>query len=125
MRRLLQSSWANYAVAVAAVVLALGLRAALDPWLGNAGRTVTLHAAIAFAAWTGGFWPGMFAAVLGYLGAEFFFIEPRGAFAFSSRDTGLLAAYAISATIISFLGGAIQLARKRTVAALAQIESSE
>lgn len=125
MRRSLQWSWGSYVVAAAAVVLALGVRAALDPWLGNTGRTVTLHAAIAYAAWTGGFWPGIFAAVLGYLGAEYFFIEPRGTFGLFFRDAGLLAGYSISAVVISLLGGAIQAGRRRAGAAAAQIESSE
>src|SRR5258706_13977454 len=78
MRAFLKSSWGKYLVALAAVAAALLFRALLDPWIGNDAATVTLYGAIAVAVWHGGYKPGLFATIVGYLPANYFFIHPLG-----------------------------------------------
>src|SRR5216683_202855 len=74
MREFLQSTWGRHLVALAAVLF----RALLDPWIGSDAATVTLYGAIAVAVWHGGYKPGLLATIVGYLAANYFFIEPRG-----------------------------------------------
>ena len=70
----MRARWLAYLVAVVAVAAALALRAALGPWLGERVPYITLFGAVIVAAWYGGAGPAFFAAVLGWVGAELFFI---------------------------------------------------
>src|SRR3954470_7934208 len=98
MRRFIESSAGRYLIAMAAVAGAVGLRALLDPWVGNSGATIALYRAIAIAVWAGGYRPGILAAIVGYLAVNYFFIEPRGSISFENAgDVGRFIAYAISA----------------------------
>ena len=71
---------AGYVVAVLATAIAAMLRWLLDPWLGNTLPFVTLFAAVAVAAFFGGYGPALVATGLCFLAADYFFIEPRGTF---------------------------------------------
>jgi PAS domain S-box-containing protein len=88
-----------------ATAAALGLRAALDPWLGARVPYITLFGAIIVAAWYGGAWPALLCAVLAWLGAYAWFVH----------EVLLLevAAYALSSLLIAGLGGAMQRAWHR------------
>lgn len=109
-----RTAWFRYAVALAAVAAALGLRAALDPWLGGRVPYITLFGAVIVAAWFGGFGPGVVAAFAGFVGADLLFIEPRGTFTIASTERAPeMAAYLLSAGLIAALGGARQAARLR------------
>jgi PAS domain S-box-containing protein len=59
------------------VALLTLVRAALDPVLGVTHPFVTFYAAVAVAAWFGGFGPGLFALLLGLLAGNYFFVAPR------------------------------------------------
>src|SRR5574339_221144 len=69
--------WLAYFIALLAVIAALGLRGGLDPWLGTRVPYITAFGATIVAAWYGGFWPALLAALVGWLGSDFLFIEPR------------------------------------------------
>jgi K+-sensing histidine kinase KdpD len=66
-----------YAVAVAAVGLALGVKYIFND-LGAEHPFVLLPAAVIVAAWYGGRGPGLFAAVIAALGADILFLPPAG-----------------------------------------------
>ena len=72
------SSVQAYAVAVLAVTISVVIRFALERWL--AGNVPYLHffPAILFAAWYGGFGPGVAATLLSTLAAMFLFLPPSG-----------------------------------------------
>ncbi|HYG54378.1 MAG TPA: PAS domain-containing protein [Burkholderiales bacterium] len=118
MRRLVGA----YAVALLAVVVALVLRGALDPWIGRGAATITIYGAVVVAVWFGGFYPGLLAAVLGYFAANYFFsntlFDVEG-----PRDVARLAGYAISNLLIIGLGGAMHAARKRAEASEARFRT--
>ena len=114
MTRFPRRPWLAYFIALLAVVAALGLRAALDPWLGARVPYITAFGATIVAAWYGGFWPALLAALAGWMGSDFLFIEPRGQLA--ERGAGQLMeifAYSFSSLLIAGLGGAMQRARRR------------
>jgi K+-sensing histidine kinase KdpD len=68
-----------------AVGAALGLRVALDPWLGARTPYITVFGAVIVAAWYGGFGPGLVAAAVGWIGGDLLFVEPRGRLAFRGQ----------------------------------------
>jgi len=69
---------ARYAVAVAVIAAALGLRLMLQPWLGSSVPYLQFFPAILIAAWYGGFGPGVLATALGALIAMYLFLPPAG-----------------------------------------------
>ena len=80
----------RWLVALAAVALAIGLRFALDPWLGDQVPFITIFGAVIVAAWYGG------AASrqsrprsLGYVAAEYFFVAAPAQNSRSSRFRSL------------------------------------
>jgi PAS domain S-box-containing protein len=108
----LQRRWLPYLVALAAVCVALGLRAALDPWLGARVPYTTLFGAIIVAAWYGGAGPALLAAVMAWIAAQLLFVEPRGQVNLrGAADMIELIIYATSSLLIAGLGGAMQRAR--------------
>jgi PAS domain S-box-containing protein len=69
----------SYGIAVVSVAAAAGLRAILDPALGTSAPLLPMVLAITFAAWYGGFGPGMLATALSASLGIYFFMEPAGA----------------------------------------------
>jgi K+-sensing histidine kinase KdpD len=67
----------GYAVAVAAVALALAIKYLFDE-LGADHPFVLLPAAVMVAAWYGGRGPGLLAAVMAAIGADILFLPPAG-----------------------------------------------
>jgi K+-sensing histidine kinase KdpD len=104
----------HYAQAAVFTALAVLARWLLDPLLGDLFPLRTLYAAVALAAWRGGYRPALLAALLGYLACNWFFIEPRGQFAIeSNRDWWGVIAYVFLCAIIIGLGEAIHSANRR------------
>lgn len=69
---------ARYAMAVFAVVAGVALRGALSRVIGPAESPpyLPLFSAVLFAGWFGGLGPGIFAAVLGIVAAQYFLLPP-------------------------------------------------
>jgi len=114
VHRFAKSTWGKYAIALAAVAVALAIRGAIDPLVGSGAATVTLYGAIVAAVWAGGWKPGILAALAGYLGVNWFFIDPRGSISIEdAADLGRLLGFMVSAALIIALGGAMHAARER------------
>ena len=108
------STLSTYAAALAALVVAIALRALLDPFLGDSLPFVTLFGAVAAAVWTGGPRPAVATALLGYLACHLLFLQPRGALELSSAaDIVGLAAYLFTCALIIGIGEAMRAARRR------------
>lgn len=91
-------------MAAAAVGGALAARSLLHPLLGENRPFLTFLGAVAVAAWAGGAVATVCAVALGYLAANFFFMNPQWAFYFdaaSARDWGNALAFASLSLIIS------------------------
>src|SRR5882672_9862950 len=74
----------RYAVALAATAAALLGRSLLDPYLGNYTPYILLYGAVAVSAIYAGLGPSILAAVLGVIGANYWFVPPRGSWALAS-----------------------------------------
>jgi PAS domain S-box-containing protein len=112
--RRLSRTVAAYAIAMTAVLGALTLRWLLDPFLGDALPLVTLYGAVAIAVWIGGVPPSVLAAVLGYLGATYLFVEPRNTFTQGGAGTVVgAAAYFFTCSLIIGFCEAMRRARRR------------
>lgn len=92
--------WARYAMAVLAVLLALGLGFPLES-LGSYRVSLILFVGASItAAWYGGLGPGLAAMIAGYLLSDYFFIPPLYRFGPHTRgDMALLVIY-LSVTAI-------------------------
>jgi PAS domain S-box-containing protein len=101
-----------YLLSLAAIVVAVAVRWALDPLMGDALPLVTLFGAVAAASWIGGWRPALLVTIIGYLAAEFLFIAPRGAIriADTSQIVGLVA-YAFTCALIIGFGEAMRIAQ--------------
>src|SRR6266704_3189299 len=82
--RFLTSSFGRYAMGFAATAICLLGRWLLDPFLGNFTPFITLYAAVAFSAIYAGFGPALLATILGLIGADYWFVTPRGSFPLSN-----------------------------------------
>ena len=107
------STASAYLVAVLAVVVALFLRFSLVPLVEARRPFITLFGAIAFAVWYGRWKPAVLAAVIGFVGANFFIIEPVE----SIHLDGLLLfdaiGYGLSAGMIIVIGEGMHRAHQR------------
>lgn len=103
-----------YGVALLLVIVAVGLRWLLDPWLGGSLALVTLFGAIAAAVWYGGYRPAILAAGVGYAACTYLFVTARGTVRLSVETYAVsLVAFTLSATILIFLGEVLRRSRKR------------
>ena len=71
-------TFVRYAVAVCAVFFGMALRSAVVSVLGPAQSApyIPIFSAVLFAGWFGGLGPGIFAAVLGIVAAQYFLVPP-------------------------------------------------
>jgi PAS domain S-box-containing protein len=108
----------DYGTALFIVAAAVGLRALLDPWLGDFLSLTTVYVAIALVVLVGGSRPAILAAVIGYVCAAYLFIPPRYEFgAHTPRHIVGFVVYVGSCAIIIISGEALRGARRRAEAA--------
>src|SRR5580692_4354946 len=74
--RISQNTFARYGAALVVTAVALAVRRALHPFLGDSLPYVTLFPAVAFAAWFCGLGPALFAILAGLAAVRFWFLEP-------------------------------------------------
>ena len=116
----------EYGVAALAIVVVVLLRQLLDPILGDNQPFCTLYGAVAIAVWYGGYRPALAATALGYLAANYLFIEPRGSVVVRGiGDVVGLSAYLFSCAIIIGFGEAIHRSRRRLEDEKKRVQESE
>lgn len=101
-----RSFW-RYGTALLVIAAAIGIRSALNPYLGEYHPYVTLYPATAFIAWYCGLWESVTASALGFLVAEYLWVHPH--FLLRIQDTADfvgVASYALAASAIILVGEA-------------------
>ena len=78
--RFFENTLARYATALAAILVALLVRGALSPFVGDYVPFVTLFPAVIFAAWFCGIGPSILSVIVALLGARFWFVQPVRSF---------------------------------------------
>lgn len=106
VKRLSRSPWARYTVAVVAPVLALLIRAAIIPVLGDRSPYLTFLVATAASATYGGYGAGALSTLLGALLGGLFAVPQFGSIALAdAHDYGALALFIVTSAVVSYLGG--------------------
>lgn len=104
----------RYAVAVASILLAVGLRVLLDPLLGESFPFLTLLIAVIVASAYGGYGPGLMAAGLGTVASIWLLLRGRSTFVPDRlQDQAGLALYFVGSLGMAALGGAMRSAKNR------------
>jgi PAS domain S-box-containing protein len=124
--RLSESAFARYGLALTATALALLGRWLLDPFLGIYTPYILLYGAVAVSAMYAGFAPSILATVLGLLGANYWFVPPRGSLMLTS--TAHLVAtgtYLGVCTLITAAGEMSRKSKAKLNIAVEQLQQSE
>jgi PAS domain-containing protein len=109
----------QYGGALVFTLLAVFVRLAFDPLLGNTQPLVTLFATVTATAWLCGCRPAIVVAAIGYLTCAYLFIEPRGTFGLSeARNVAGLGVYALTCSIIIGFGEAGRFFERRNLQTL-------
>ena len=101
----------RYGIAVLSTLVALGLRAALDPILLSSGRFVTFFGSVMVTSWAAGLGPSILAAILGGLAAAYYFFPPHESFYIAAaKDQLSLVIYMLVSGGFVFFGRVMQRA---------------
>jgi PAS domain S-box-containing protein len=122
-------AWHGYAIALAAVAVATGLRLAIEPVLGPGLQFLTYFPAIFVTAALAGFFPGVIAAVLSALLGQSMFSQSGGLDLSNPSAVVGVALFLVIGVGIAWLGEArlraLEEARREAAAARRQEEAAE
>jgi signal transduction histidine kinase len=114
----------QHLAAAGGIAVALLVRGLLDPVLDDRQPLSILFGAVALTVWLSGYKPALTAMVLGYLGADYFFTEPRGQVAISTDQQLMsLIFYLSSCAIVIAFGESLRRAHDRLSGYARQLES--
>ena len=110
----MQREFAGLGIALGSVAIAILIRKLLDPLLGSLFELPIVFGAVAIAAWLGGFWPSVVAAIAGYLAADYLFMEPRGSVGILDPDALVaIGLYLLTCAVIITLGVRVRRAERQ------------
>ena len=98
--RISQSVFRRYAAALAVTLVALLVRRALQPFLGDTLPYLTLLPAVTFSAWFCGVGPAALAVFAGLAGARYFFMAPEHSLGVASAAQAIGAAVYLAACAV-------------------------
>jgi signal transduction histidine kinase len=101
--RIFENTLARYATALAAILIALLVRAALSSFVGDYAPFITVFPAVGFAAWFCGIGPSILSVVVALLGARFWFVQPVHSFTVpdTPQSVAIIAFLLASALIVA------------------------
>lgn len=92
----------RFGLAVATAVLAVLLRALLDPALGHVSFYATVYMTVAFCATVAGLAPAVLNAILGFCGIFYWFIDPRHSLSIPRSEVhGVIGFFLVSLVLIA------------------------
>ena len=108
-----EARWRAYALGFFALLLAVLLRWALNPLMGDSLPLVTLFGAVAAGVWLGGYPLAIPIALIGYVACHYLFISPKFGFAVTAETMAGLVAYLFTCSLIIVFGEAARTAESR------------
>lgn len=121
-----QARWSrasDYAVAVVAALLAIGIRAAIDPILADDHIFVVALLAVVYVSWRYGFGPGIVCLLIGVGGYTYLFVKPRNSFVVEGLGAQLaIALFFFCGVACAALGESHRAAQRRARRAVATAE---
>ena len=100
---------APYTIAIGSVIVATAIRSLLDSYLEHVHLFSWYYAAVSITAWHCGLRPSLLALLLGYVAADWFFIEPRGSLIFNNSNPdewiGLATYFVVGLAIVACIEG--------------------
>ena len=112
-----QKPIARYAIAVLATGLALAVRVALEPTIGNRANFITIFPTVVAIAWRLGLGPALAALATGALGSTSFLLEPRHSLGIATLDDQIaLGAFLLTGLFTALLAEAARAGRRRAEA---------
>ncbi len=113
----------DYAVAVVAALLGIGVRAAIDPLLANDHIFVVALLAVVYVSWQYGFGPGIACLIVGVGGYTYLFVKPRNSFVVEGLGAQLaIALFFFCGVACAALGESQRAATRRARRAVATAE---
>jgi signal transduction histidine kinase/CheY-like chemotaxis protein len=111
----MRAAWPAYGIAVVVAGIALALRWRFGPILHNHLPLLTMYAAVAFAAWYGGYGPGLLVTALGFTAAYFLGLKSEGTGPITSGADAVpdLIVYAAGCLLLTGLGAGLRRALDR------------
>jgi PAS domain S-box-containing protein len=107
-----RSVWIRYSVAVMATLIAIVLRMILQPVLGDLVPLSTLFGAVAFSVWYGGLGPALLSVIAGYMGADWFIMEPLYSLNLNQESAIGLGLFLFSSLVVMSLGEEMRRAQR-------------
>ena len=118
--RIAKSTVFRYGLAIVVTAVALWVRRALDPYLGDYTPYTTLYAGVAVLSIYAGIGPTILSSLLGLAGALYWFAPPRNTFVFWSDPAHMVSVLAYL-VVCAFIAAAGELSRRRK----AQLEAAQ
>ncbi|HWI57034.1 MAG TPA: PAS domain S-box protein [Bacillota bacterium] len=116
----------RYGMAVLAAVVALLVRAGLDPWIGHYQPWVTVYVAVLLVGWRVGWGPALVTALVGLIGGVWGVLPPRYSFGLHGFQQEIqILAYCIVAGALVLLMRWIRLQQDRVLAAAQTLGQQE
>ena len=100
-------AWSRYGLAAALVVLAVGVRVPMEPWLGPSVPYLLFFPSIILAAWFGGFGPGLVATAGSAAAAAYWLLPPRFSFIVHGELLPLVVFLIVGTLIARIAGGLV------------------
>lgn len=111
-----------YLVGFLAIALVAAVCYSMDSWLGDRAPFGFLTLAVLFAAWLGGFWPGLFTAAVG-LGVGYALFMKQGNL--TPADISLLGLFSLNAVLISLVCESFHRSQRRAETGERRLRDSE
>ncbi len=108
----------RYGAAAAALVIAVLVRWAVDPWLGDKYPLATFFGAVGITVWASGLVPAVLVTLCGYALASYLFIAPRGSLALDGIDDAIaFVVYLLTCGLLIAFGEGVRRSQLKAVAA--------
>ena len=121
-----RSAGARYGVAALSLVIAIVLRLALDPLLGDQLPFMTFFLALLFTAWFGGLGPSLLSVPIGSLLAMYLFMAPRGHLGLIDLERYVgVGLYWFAGSLIALLADSLRLMYERAESGIREARNKQ